>query len=80
MITIELTEIQIEHLKQGAEDFGRCSMLLEAKDGMPVFVVVMKNRRGRPRKLAGAAEIPNPGMQAAQAAELDELARLREPA
>ena len=54
MITIELTETQIEHLVEGADNFGRCSMILEAKDGIPVIVVITKtNRRGRPRRASG---------------------------
>lgn len=58
MITIELTQTQIEHLAEGAEQFGRCSMILETKDDVPAIVVVTKtNRRGRPRRLAEAAEL-----------------------
>ena len=53
MITIELTETQIEHLNQGADQFGRCSLLLDSKEGDAVFVVVSKTtRRGRPRMSA----------------------------
>jgi hypothetical protein len=61
MITIELNETQIEHLNQGADQFGRCSMVLETKEGDPVFVVLTRNhRRGRPRKPAEAAQAAEP--------------------
>jgi len=53
MITVELTQTQIDHLTEGAEQFGRCSMILESAEGGAVFVVVSKTaRRGRPRKPA----------------------------
>jgi hypothetical protein len=68
MITVELTETQIEHLLEGAEQYGRCSMILEAKDGISIIVAVHKNnRRGRPRKTA-------------EPVELDRGDRLAEPA
>jgi hypothetical protein len=54
MITVELTQTQIDHLTEGAEQFGRCSIILESTDGDAIFVVVSKTaRRGRPRKPAG---------------------------
>lgn len=57
MITVELTETQIEHLNQGASLFGRCSMLLETGEGDPVFVVLTRNhRRGRPRNKAAESQ------------------------
>jgi hypothetical protein len=43
-------------LNQGAEDFGRCCIILESKEGDPVFVVLTRKAvRGRPRKPAGEA-------------------------
>jgi len=61
MITIELTQTQIDHLTEGAEQFGRCSMVLETSDGDPVFVVLTKvQRRGRPRKPAETAGEADP--------------------
>jgi hypothetical protein len=65
MITVELTETQIEHLAQGAELYGRCSTLIESKEGDPVFLVLVKNhRRGRPPKGAAAAASPKPPEEA----------------
>lgn len=51
MTTIELTEDHIENLTAGAQQYGRCSLLVETDGGEPVFVVVTSNhRRGRPRR------------------------------
>ena len=56
MITIELTTEKLEHLTEGAEAWGRCSMIVESTEGDDVAVVVSNHRRPRRyrRQAAGA--------------------------
>ena len=59
MTVIELTEEQIEHLSEGARQYGRCSLLTETGDGQKAMLVVVNNhrrdRRKAPALRAGAA-------------------------
>jgi hypothetical protein len=52
MITIELTEEQVEHLSEGARLHGRCALLTETGDEQKVILVVVNNRRRDRRKPA----------------------------
>ena len=57
MITIDLTDEQLEHLTDGASRFGRCSILTQTLEGDDAFVVVTQNhRRGRPPKSRAQAQ------------------------
>jgi hypothetical protein len=47
MITIELTTEKLEHLTEGAEAWGRCSLIVESTEGDDVAVVVSNHRRPR---------------------------------
>jgi len=56
MTTIELTRDKLDLLIDGAENHGRCALLVESEEGDDVFVVVVNNhRKGRPPKRAQRA-------------------------
>jgi hypothetical protein len=59
MITIELTDEKLEHLIEGAAEYGRCSLLAESTEGDDVAIVVSngarRSRRARAQRAAAHA-------------------------
>jgi len=71
MITIELTTEKLEHLMEGAEQYGRCSLLLESTEGDDIALVasgVPRRTRRPPRAQRGNQMDPGLGDAAAQGA------------
>ena len=58
MMTIELTEDHLDLLKNGAQQFGRCSIIVPDENGDYVAISYngLNHRRGRPPK----ARAPKP--------------------
>lgn len=57
MITIEVTEEQLDHLLEGARQHGRCSLFVQAVNGQGAILAVTNNRR---RNRQAAKQEPEP--------------------
>jgi L-aminopeptidase/D-esterase-like protein len=75
MITIELTTENLEQLRQGALEFGRCMLITETSDGDTVYVAATNHKRrgraaqGAPRKMTAEETAAMQATAATAAAE-----------
>ena len=55
-ITIEITSEDLERLREGVAQFGRCALVVQTSEGVPVYLAASSNHKGpgRPRKTAKA--------------------------
>jgi hypothetical protein len=68
-ITIELTSEDLERLKEGAARFGRCSIVVNTTEGVPVYLAATGNHtKPRVRRARAGADLGEAPSEPAPAA------------